>query len=103
MKKDRKEKVEKEVAAALRYHPEENSAPVVVAGGTGYMARYIKDLAKQHNVPVYKDEELARTLVQLGVGTEIPESLYEVIAEILIFVARIDKKYNFRNMKSDRK
>lgn len=96
MTKDPEKKTEIEVAAALRYQPGEHDAPVVVAGGKGYMAKYIKDVARQHDVPVYKDENLARTLVQLGVGVEIPESLYEVVAEILIFVARIDKKYKLR-------
>ncbi len=88
----KEEKKGSEVAAALRYLPDENQAPVVVAEGKGYTAQYIKELAREHNIPVYKDENLARTLMQLGVGTEIPESLYEVVAEILVFVAGIDKK-----------
>ncbi|MTI83975.1 MAG: flagellar biosynthesis [Firmicutes bacterium] len=88
----KEEKRGSEVAAALSYSPDENQAPVVVAGGKGYTAKYIKELAQEHNIPVYKDENLAHTLLQLGVGTEIPESLYEVVAEILVFVAEIDKK-----------
>lgn len=96
MKKEPEKKPATEVAAALRYLPDEDNAPVVVAGGKGYIAKYIKDVATEHDVPIYKDENLARTLVQLGVGAEIPESLYEAVAEILIFIARIDKKYNLR-------
>lgn len=96
MAKDSKKKNETEVAAALRYDPGEHNAPLVVAGGKGYMARHIEDVARQHDIPVYKDEDLARTLVQLGVGVEIPESLYEVVAEILLFVARIDEKYKLK-------
>lgn len=82
-----------EVAAALRYDPRENNAPVIVAGGTGREAKLIKELAEKHGIPVYKDENLARTLSRFEAGTEIPEELYRTVAEILVFVAQLDKKY----------
>ncbi|MCF8011741.1 MAG: EscU/YscU/HrcU family type III secretion system export apparatus switch protein [Clostridiales bacterium] len=91
MKEDSPKK-NREIAAALRYQPEENGAPVVVAEGKGHMAGLIKEIADKNDIPVYKDEALADTLSQLGVGSEIPEYLYEAVAEILVFVAGIDKK-----------
>lgn len=81
------------VAAALRYHPDKDQAPVIVAGGKGRVADFIKEVATENDIPIYKDENLAQALVQLGVGAQIPEELYEVVAEILIFVAKIDKRY----------
>jgi flagellar biosynthesis protein len=78
-------------AAALEYNPEKG-APVVVAQGKGLTAERIVAKAEELNVPVYKDPELAHTLNLLELGDEIPPELYEVVAQILIFVADVDKK-----------
>lgn len=79
-------------AATLHYEPGQEGAPRVTAAGRGDMARTIQEMAKEHGVPVYEDAELAKTLYRLGVSTEIPPELYEVVAQILVFVARIDRK-----------
>lgn len=79
-------------AAALRYESGRNSAPVVVATGKGDLAAKIIELAKKENIPVYRDPVLARALVKLGAGAEIPEELYEVVAQLLVHVAGLDKK-----------
>ena len=47
--------------------------------------------AKEENVPVHKDDKLADTLSKLDIGEFIPPELYEVVAEILIFVDAMDK------------
>jgi len=78
-------------AAALNYQPGKDQAPRVTATGRGDMARAIKEIAESHSVPVYEDAKLAETLYKLGVNTEIPPELYEVVAQILVFVARIDR------------
>ena len=72
-------------AAALRYSSE-LPAPIVVASGRGALATAIKSIAREHGIALVADPELAETLVALDVGTLIPESLYAVIAEILVFV-----------------
>ncbi len=82
----------KEIAAALRYKPGKDSAPVVVASGQGLKAKTIKETAKKAGIPVYRDETLARTLLDLGIGTEIPPQLYEAVAKILVYIAKLDKK-----------
>ncbi len=82
----------KEVAA-LQYSPEENQAPKIIALGKGEIAEKILEKAKAENVPVFKDSNLAKTLNKLKIGDEIPAELYEVVAQILIFVSDIDKKY----------
>ncbi|MEG1027670.1 MAG: EscU/YscU/HrcU family type III secretion system export apparatus switch protein, partial [Oscillospiraceae bacterium] len=66
----------KQQATALKYAiDKENSAPVVVASGSGTIAQKIIDIAIENNVPVYQDDSLATLLAQLKVGNEIPPSL----------------------------
>lgn len=77
-------------AIALEYDPSD-IAPKVVATGSGIIAEKIIDKAKESNVPIHEDEELARTLSKLDVGEAIPPELYEVVAEILVFVDAMDK------------
>ena len=47
--------------------------------------------AKEKKIPVYEDEHLADTLVNLKLGSEIPMELYEVVAEVLAFISRVDE------------
>jgi len=84
--------VRRDVAAALRYDSSRDSAPVVVAAGTGRMAQKIVEVARREGVPLYQDSELAKTLCDLGIGVEIPPRLYEAVAKVLVFVARLDEK-----------
>lgn len=72
------------IACALRYDEEDgDEAPVVVASGQGDFAARIVDAARAYGVPVLQDIPLARALVELEVGSAIPEALYEAVAEIL--------------------
>ena len=59
--------------------------------GRGALAEKIIEQAKQANVPVHKDDKLANTLSKLQIGDMIPPELYEVVAEILMFVDSMDK------------
>ena len=77
-------------AIALEYDPSED-APKVVASGRGLLAERIIEKAKEHHVPVHQDSKLANTLSRLEVGEMIPPELYEVVAEILVFVDAMDK------------
>ena len=80
-------------AVALAYHPEED-APRVVASGKGVLAEKILEQAKENDVPIHRDDQLADTLSRLEIGEMIPPELYEVVAEILIFVDSCDKLKN---------
>lgn len=72
------------IACALRYDEEDgDEAPVLVAAGHGDLAQKIQAAARQYGVPVLQDVPLARALVELEVGSPIPEALYEAVAEIL--------------------
>ena len=77
-------------AVALEYNPEDN-APKVIAIGRGALAEKIIEQAKQADVPIHKDDKLADTLSKLQIGDMIPPELYEVVAEILMFVGSMDK------------
>ena len=55
-------------AVALKYNPEKNGAPVIVASGMGYMAERITETALEAGVPVYEDDSLATLLTQLFPG-----------------------------------
>jgi len=81
-------------AAALRYDPEKGGAPEIVALGKGEVADRIIEKAKENDVPLYEDAKLAHTLNYLHVGDEIPRELYEVIAQILVFVSSLDDSYS---------
>jgi len=77
-------------AIALEYDPEKE-APVVLASGRGALAERIIEKAKENKVPVHQDGKLADTLSKLEIGDMIPPELYEVVAEILVFVDSMDK------------
>lgn len=77
-------------AVALEYDPEDE-APRVIASGRGALAEKIIEKAQEHDVPIHRDDKLADTLSRLEIGDMIPPELYEVVAEILIFVDSMDK------------
>ena len=77
-------------AIALSYDPSDD-APKVVASGRGILAEKIIEKAQEFDVPIHKDDKLADTLSRLEIGEMIPPELYEVVAEILIFVDSMDK------------
>jgi flagellar biosynthesis protein len=79
-------------AAALRYAQGRDQAPRVVAKGQGKIAEKIVSLAHQHNVPLVADQNLMQMLEALDVDTEIPAELYQAVAEVLVFVYRLNNK-----------
>jgi len=91
MKKENKQ--QKKRAAALKYDPAKDGAPVLTAAGEGLAAERILDTAAEHGVPVVRDENLASLLSRTPVGREIPPDLYRAVAEILVFVSRLDGGY----------
>lgn len=77
-------------AVAIKYDPGE-VAPKIVATGKGKVAEKIIETAKEANVAVHEDSKLADTLSRLDIGEFIPPELYEVVAEILVFVDDMEK------------
>ncbi|MBX5482229.1 MAG: EscU/YscU/HrcU family type III secretion system export apparatus switch protein [Myxococcaceae bacterium] len=74
------------IAVALKYDKEKDGAPRVVAKGIRFKADKIKALAKEYGIPVMRNVGLANALFRVEVGEEIPEDLYDAVAEVLNFV-----------------
>lgn len=81
---------ERKTAVALEYEAGDK-APKVIATGQGILAEKIIDVAKEADVPIHKDEKLARSLSVLDIGEYIPPELYSIVAEVLVFVDRMDR------------
>lgn len=77
-------------AVAIKYDPGE-IAPKIIATGKGKVAEKIIETAKEANVSIHEDSKLADTLSKLDIGEFIPPELYEVVAEILVFVDDMEK------------
>ena len=75
-------------AAALAY--DQVGVPKVVAKGSGEVARKIIEQAMEYGIPIQKDEILVENLMKVEYGEEIPPQLYQVVAELLAFVYRLD-------------
>ena len=80
-----------EMAIAIKYDKEKDTAPRVVAKGMRLKAEKIREIARQHNIPLMKNVTLASALYRVDVGQEVPEELYDAVAEVLNFV------YGLRN------
>jgi flagellar biosynthetic protein FlhB len=77
-------------AVALRYTPEQDPAPLVVAKGVDFVALRIRETADRHGVPIVENPPLAQALYRgADLGDEIPAELYKAVAEILAFIYRL--------------
>ena len=84
-------------AVALKYERGKDLAPIVVAKGENLVARRIKDIAKEFEVPMVENKLLARALFRIGkVGEAVPAELYQVIADTLAFVYKTYRYYFYR-------
>jgi flagellar biosynthetic protein FlhB len=74
------------LAIALRYDARTMKAPRIVAKGQRLMAERIKDVAREHNVPVIEDIPLARALFPRPIGSDVPPQFYRAVARLLVLV-----------------
>ncbi|MCY1076241.1 EscU/YscU/HrcU family type III secretion system export apparatus switch protein [Archangium lansingense] len=81
-----------EMAIAIKYDKEKDTAPRVVAKGMRLKADKIREIAKQYNIPVMKNVSLANALYRIDVGQEIPEELYDAVAEVLNFIFELQRE-----------
>jgi flagellar biosynthetic protein FlhB len=84
------------VAVAIKYDREKGGAPRVVAKGMRKNAETIKEIARQAGVPILRNVPLAQALHKLDLEEEIPEELYEAVAEVLNFVFELKEKEQAR-------
>jgi len=82
---------EQQAAVALGYDPTAPDAPKVLASGLGEIAKKILDIARENDVHIHKDDNLATLLAQVPVGSEIPEEAYQLVAELLSFLYQTDQ------------
>lgn len=79
-------------AVALKYDTAKMAAPKVVAKGADLIAQKIKEVARQHGVPIVEDKPLAQTLFKsVEIGEQIPEKLFQAVAQILAYIFRLKK------------
>ena len=77
------------LACALSYDPKESPAPVLLAKGADHLAEKIKEIAREHRIPIRENKPLAQALYKhVEIGQAIPEDLYQAVAAIL---AQLDK------------
>ena len=81
-----------EMAIAIQYDKTADNAPRVVAKGMRLKAEKIRELAKAAGVPIMKNVNLANALYRVDVGQEIPEELYDAVAEVLNFVFALQQE-----------
>lgn len=75
-----------QIAVALKYNPDKDNAPVVVASGGGHVAQKILEIAGQNGVPIYQDNSAAALLARFEPGQQVPPDLYQIIAEIYAYI-----------------
>lgn len=80
------------IAVAIKYDKEKGGAPKVVAKGMRKHAEAIKEIARENGVPILRNVPLAQALHKLDLEEEIPEELYEAVAEVLNFVYELREK-----------
>lgn len=86
--RDAQEPVKK--AVALSYDEGADEAPRVVASGSGQVAERIVETAREAGVAIQENPALVEALAALDLGEQIPAELYPVVAEVLVWVRRVD-------------
>lgn len=77
-------------AAAIKYDQMKDLAPKITAKGHGKVAEKMIALAKSHQIPLVEDRNLVQLLDALDINTAIPPQLYQAVAEVLVFIYRMN-------------
>ncbi|SMP67310.1 EscU/YscU/HrcU family type III secretion system export apparatus switch protein [Anoxynatronum buryatiense] len=102
MKKESKSSPKLKHAVALRYDLQKDFAPRITAKGKGIVAENILRQAEDHQVAVVENERLVKELLQFELGTEIPPELYDIVAQILVFVESVDQEKGLAALKQQK-
>ncbi|MDR3254612.1 MAG: flagellar biosynthesis protein FlhB [Synergistaceae bacterium] len=79
-----------QIAVAVQYDSKSMIAPIVLAKGRALLAKKIREIAEENNIPVIENKPLARALMaQVDVGEPVPQELYRAVAEVLAFIYRL--------------
>ncbi|WP_282754184.1 flagellar biosynthesis protein FlhB [Desulfuromonas thiophila] len=80
------------LSIALRYEEKKMDAPMVVAKGADELALRIREIAREHRVPLVENVAVARALYQVEVGHVVPEQMFQAVAEILAYVYSLKRR-----------
>lgn len=80
-------------AAALKYDKQSGAAPKVIASGKGNVAQMIVQKAKEFDIPIFANEALVNSLVNLEIDHEIPSELYSVVVDVFVWLMKNEKKF----------
>jgi len=80
------------IAVAIEYNKDTMNAPRVAAKGLNLWAHQIIEIAKQYGIPIMRNVPLAHSLHELEIGDEVPENLYEAVAEVLNWVYQMARE-----------
>ncbi len=78
-------------AAALAYNSQKNAAPKVVASGRGAIAQAIISKAREFDIPIFANQALVDSLLNLEVDAQIPQELYNSVVEVFIWLSHIEQ------------
>ncbi len=85
-------KKELKKAVALQYLHDIDDAPKITAQGTGLFAEKLIEIAKKYDIPIKDDPDLVEVLSKLDIYEEIPPDVYLVVAELLVFIYKLNGK-----------
>lgn len=88
-----------DIAVAIKYDKDKDAAPRVVAKGLRIKAEKIREIAKQYDIPMMRNVGLANALYRVDVGQEVPEELYDAVAEVLNFVYALQEEQQAQGKK----
>lgn len=80
-------------AAALKYDKQSGAAPKVIASGKGNVAQMIVQKAKEFDIPIFANETLVNSLVNLEIDHEIPSELYSAVVDVFVWLMKNEKKF----------
>ncbi|MDR0304582.1 MAG: flagellar biosynthesis protein FlhB [Chitinispirillales bacterium] len=81
------------LSIAIQYEQETMEAPLIVAKGADNIALKIREIAKEHNIPLYEDVPLARAMYdKVEPGDSVPQEFFAAVAEIIAYVYRLQGK-----------
>ena len=82
------------ISIAIKYEKGVDSTPIVVAKGADIVALKIREIAKENDIPIIENKPLARLIYkEVEIDKEIPEKMYQAVAEVLVAVYKIKNKY----------
>lgn len=81
------------LAVAIQYNKETSEAPIVIAKGADFLAQKIREVANENKIEIVENKPLARMLYyNVDLGQEIPQELYQMVAEVLAYVYGLKTK-----------